>query len=261
MAYFLENMTMTDMARALERTKTVILPVGIIEQHGSHLPLSTDIYNATEPPKRAGDRLNAFVAPVVPYCFSGGELLGTLNINPQIFGLYVMEIAAEFLRMGFKNIIVFVGHECARDRAALRSIIQMLLRRNAHMKDITISLIVCFELSPTWLDQIKRRDLHAGDVETSLMLYWKPELVRETVEMDEPEIAENLRTQDWFYGSEKLGELEFQVPRVMERSEVKVGVMGYPERATRELGEIISSEMVENLIVYVDKLNRVTAAL
>ncbi|HOJ11060.1 MAG TPA: creatininase family protein [Clostridiales bacterium] len=42
-------------------------------------------------------------------------------------------------------------------------------------------------------------DFHAGAIETSLMMYWKPELVKNTIVMDEPEIARMMRTdQDWF---------------------------------------------------------------
>ena len=54
----------------------------------------------------AGERLNAVVAPTVNYCFSGGELMGTVNVSPQVFGLYMMDICCEFVRMGFKNIVI-----------------------------------------------------------------------------------------------------------------------------------------------------------
>ncbi|MBQ4039899.1 MAG: creatininase family protein, partial [Oscillospiraceae bacterium] len=101
---FMVNMTVKDMQQALEKTKTVIIPVGVVEQHGYHLPLSVDIHNAEQPLKRAGERLNAVVAPTVNYCFSGGELTGTVNVSPQVFGLYMMDICCEFVRMGFKNI-------------------------------------------------------------------------------------------------------------------------------------------------------------
>ena len=43
---FMVNMTVKDMQEALEKTKTVIIPVGVVEQHGYHLPLSVDIHNA-----------------------------------------------------------------------------------------------------------------------------------------------------------------------------------------------------------------------
>ena len=260
MAYFMENMTVKDMGEALTKTKTVIIPVGIIEQHGYHLPLSTDIYNATEVPQRAGDRLNAVVAPAVPYCYSGGELLGTVNISPQVFSLLMMDICSEFARMGFKNIVALLGHAGTDNRIALKNSLQMILKRNPHLNDITLSLVEVWDLSPTWLSYFKmepEHDFHAGEVETSLMMYWKPELVRDTIEMDEPEISMMMRTdQDWFEMIDKKVDHRFIIPKVTQRKEIKVGVMGFPRRATKELGEKICNEMVNGLVDYIELLNR-----
>ncbi|HHW49060.1 MAG TPA: creatininase family protein [Clostridiaceae bacterium] len=259
MAYIMENMTVKDMEEALKNTKTVIIPVGIVEQHGYHLPLSTDIYNATEVPKRVADRINAVIAPVVPYCYSGGELLGTVNVSPQVFSLLIMDICSEFARMGFKNIVIFLGHGGTDNKIALKSALQMLLRRNPHLKDITLSLVECWDLSPTWHDAMTKgaeRDFHAGWVETSLMMYWKPELVRDAIVMDEPEVARMMRTdQDWFETSEKNVDHEFVIPRTFQRKEIKIGVMGFPGKASRELGEKISKEMEDGLVEYINMLN------
>lgn len=262
MAYIMENMTVKEMEEALERTKTVIIPVGVVEQHGYHLPLSTDIYNATEVPKRAGEKLNAVIAPTVPYCYSGGELMGTVNISPQVFALLMMDICSEFARMGFRNMVVFLGHGGTDNRIALKSSLQMILKRNPHLRDITLSLVECWELSPTWsviFNTGPEHDFHAGDVETSLMMYWKSELVRDKIEMDDPETSRMMRTdQDWFEKTEKKVDHRFVIPRVTQREEIKVGVMGFPERATRELGEKISKEMEDGLVQYIKILNENT---
>lgn len=259
MAYFMENMTVKDMEETIVKTKTVIIPVGVVEQHGYHLPLSTDIYNATEVPKRAGDRLNAVVAPAVPYCYSGGELLGTVNISPQVFSLLIMDICSEFARMGFKNIVMLLGHGGTDNKQALKNSLQMILKRNPHLDDITLSLVEVFDLSPTWLSYFKmepEHDFHAGEVETSLMMYWRPELVRDTVEMDTPEISKMMRLDcDWFEKTDKKVDHRFIIPKAYQRKEIKVGVMGFPERATRELGEKVCSEMVEGLVEYINFLN------
>lgn len=263
MAYLMENMTVQEMEEALRKTKTVIIPVGVVEQHGYHLPLSTDIYNATEPVKRAGDRLAAVVAPAVPYCYSGGELLGTVNVSPQVFSLLIMDICSEFARMGFLNIVLFLGHGGTENRNALRSSLQMLQKRNPHLRDRTFSLVEAGMLSPTLMRLFRtepEHDFHAGQVETSLMMFWKPELVKPRIEMDEEPVARAMRTdQDWFEAAEKKVEHEYVIPRTFQRKEIKVGVMGFPERASRELGERISAEMVKGLVAYIDLLNKQTA--
>lgn len=259
MAYIMEYMTVKDMEEALKKTKTVILPVGVVEQHGYHLPLSTDIHNANEVARRAGDRLNAVVAPTVPYSYSGGELPGTINISTQVFSLLIMDICSELSRTGFHNIVVLLGHGGTDNKAALKSSLQMLLKRHPELRELTLSLIECWELSPTWLDCFRmepEHDFHAGMAETSLMLYWKPELVREKYVMDEPGIAAMMRSdQDWFEISERKVDHRFVIPRTYQRKEIKVGVMGFPERASKELGEKICNEMVGGLIEYVDFLN------
>ncbi|MBQ4515818.1 MAG: creatininase family protein [Clostridia bacterium] len=259
MAFYMEEMSVRDLERAMEKTSTVIIPVGVVEQHGYHLPLSTDMHNSVQLTRKAGDRLNAVVAPILPYCFSGGTLLGTVNVSPNTFGLMISEICSEFVRMGFKNIIVLLGHAGTDNKAALKNTLQMLLRRDEELaKKITLSLVECWDLSQTWLDgfaMLPEHDFHAGMIETSLMMYWKPELVQDEIVMDDEYTSKMMRTdQDWFEKREKPIDHPFIVEKVGQRDEIKVGVMGFPERATRELGEKVCNEMVEGLIEYVDML-------
>ncbi len=259
MAYFMNQMTVQDMENAIQKTKTVIIPTGVVEQHGYHLPLSTDILNATRPLELAGDKLNAVVAPSVNYCFSGGELMGTVNVSPNTFGLYISEICSEFIRMGFENIIVFLGHAGTDNLNALKNSLQMLLRRSPDMYEkATISLMEAWKLSPTWLGGFglePEHDFHAGMMETGLMMYWNPELVRDEIVMDDDYISRMMRTdQDWFEKREKRIDSPFMVEKVSQREEIKIGVMGLPHEATRELGETICNEIIANLVDYVNLL-------
>ena len=259
MAFYMEKMTVKDMHKAMEQTKTVIIPTGVVEQHGYHLPLSTDILNAVKPTVIAGDKLNAVVAPSVNYCFSGGELLGTVNVSPNTFGLYISEIVSEFVRMGFENIIVLLGHAGTDNINALRNSLQMLLRRNKDIAEkISLSLVEAWKLSPTWLSGFAlepEHDFHAGMMETALMMYWAPELVGEEIVQDEEYYAKMMRTdQDWFEKRTKPVDSPFVIETVGQREEIKVGVMGLPERATRELGEKICCEIIDGLCEFVNKL-------
>lgn len=259
MAYFMDEMTVKDMLDVTSKTTTVILPVGVVEQHGYHLPLSTDYHNANELPRRAGERLNAVVAPTVPYCYSGGDLRGTINVSPQVFSLLIMDICLELVRSDFKDIIILLGHGGTDNRIALNSCLQMIMKRMPENSDVTFSLVEVFNLSQSWKECFKmepEHDFHAGLAETSLMMYWKPELVREKIEMDEPNISKLMRSdQDWFELSEKPFEHDFVIPRKYQRKEIKVGVMGFPEKANAKIGEKICNEMVDGLVEYVNILN------
>lgn len=259
MAFYMEKMTVKDMRNAMQQTKTVIIPTGVVEQHGYHLPLSTDIHNAVMPTVLAGDRLNAVVAPSVNYCFSGGELPGTVNVSPNTFGLYISEIVSEFVRMGFENIIVLLGHAGTDNINALRNSLQILLRRNKDMaKKICLSLVEVWNLSPTWQSGFTlepEHDFHAGLMETSLMMYWAPELVGEEIVQDEEYYAKMMRTdQDWFEKRTKPVDSPFVIETVGQRDEIKVGVMGLPEKATKEFGEKICNEIIDGLCEFVNKL-------
>ncbi len=259
MAFYMEKMTVRDLHEAMKKTKTVIIPTGVVEQHGFHLPLSTDILNAVKPLEIAGSRLNAVVAPSVNYCFSGGELLGTVNVSPNTFGLYISEIVSEFVRMGFENIIVFLGHAGTDNKNALQNSMQMLLRRNKDMAEkITISLVEAWNLSPTWLSGFTmepEHDFHAGMMETGLMMFWAPELVRDEIVMDNEYYSKMMRTDpDWFEKRIKPIDSPFVVETVGQRDEIEVGVMGMPHLATVEIGEKICNEIVDGIVEYVDML-------
>lgn len=259
MAFYMEKMSVRDMQLAMEKTKTVIIPTGVVEQHGFHLPLSTDILNVKMPVELAADRLNAVVAPTVNYCFSGGTLLGTVNVSPNTFGLYISEICSEFVSMGFENIIVFLGHAGTDNINALKNSLQMLLRRNPDIaKKITLSLVPAWDLSPTWMsgfDMEPEHDFHAGMMETALMMHWAPELVGDEIVMDDEYTSRMMRSdQDWFEKRTKPVDHPFVVETVGQRDEISVGVMGFPEKATKELGEKICTEIIDNLVEYVDML-------
>ena len=82
MNYIMNYITVKEVKAALEKTKTAVLPVGVVEQHGYHLPLGTDTIRASEFTVRAAPKMNAEVLPAISYCYSGGELPGTINVSP-----------------------------------------------------------------------------------------------------------------------------------------------------------------------------------
>jgi len=99
-------------------------------------------------------------------------------------------------------------------------------------------------------------DFHSGAVETSLMLYWAPEEVRtDRIVQDEPEIAASLREhQDNYQRVERPVDDPHVAARVTQREEIEVGVMGYPEQATAEMGRQICEEAVSGVVDLVRKI-------
>lgn len=141
MAYYLQDISVKELREILmSKTRTVIVPVGVVEQHGYHLPLGVDIYNTQMLLELGKDQIDAVIAPTVPYCFSGGELTGTLNVSPQVFSLFLSDITVELAKTGFQNIVVLLGHAGTDNAMALKNCLQMILRRNKEL-DITLSYV------------------------------------------------------------------------------------------------------------------------
>ncbi len=250
------QMTVKEVRNGLKDMKTVVVPIGVVEQHGYHLPLSVDIHNSVEIANMASAISGCFVAPSLNYCFSGGTLPGTINLSPQVFSMVLMDIYRSLVMQGFKNIIVLLGHGGTENVQAARDSAENFQRLSPDMGDITVSLVPFWELSPTYMQCFTEGDFHAGKYETSLMLYWKPELVRmDEMELDTPELVERMRTdQDAFLSSQKLVDNKFVIPKLRQTPDMVVGVMGNPKGANPELGQKIAEEASRGLALFVEEL-------
>ena len=258
-ARIMEFMTVDEVRDGLLETRTVLVPMGVIEQHGYHLPLNTDVCNCYEISKRVSAETGCFAAPPINYSFSGGELPGTFNIHPATLALYLNDILKSLVVMGFKNIFVALGHAGTENRVATESAVDMFMRLNPEVKD------VCFGGAPImWFSQkyrqmaIADKDFHAGWSETSRIMYWFPELVRQDkMVTDSEELMERFRQdQDAYLVKTKLFEHEFIFPYIKQHPDIKVGVMGNPAKASREIGEAITREVVGNLSEFIRKLDQ-----
>jgi creatinine amidohydrolase len=229
--------------------RTIILPYGVVEQHGYHLPLDTDIRNATVIGTKLAEALHCLVAPTLNYCFSGGMLPGTINVRPNTFSNLVCEIVESLAAQGFENVLVLPGHGGSESLRNLEESLRVLKWVNPLMRDRLVMLVRMWELSPTWLHQIEGRDYHAGTVETSLLMSWTPAAVRPNPVLDAPEVAEGLRRDpDSYQVFERFTDLPQEIPTTRQDARIAVGVMGYPERACAELGAKITDEILEHAV-------------
>lgn len=256
-SYLWEFMSVKEIRKALKKTKTVILPVGVIEQHGYHLPLNTDVYNAYELARLVSEKTGCLVAPPLTYAFSGGTLPGTININPQVVSLIIIEACRSFASQGLKNIIILLGHGGSENQKAAEEAVDMFLRQNSKLK-VNIALLPFVELSPTIKKCFKDKDYHAGYMETSLMLYWHPELVRkDEIATDKKPILNMLRKDpDSYQVKKKTISNKHVYPKITQHPGIKVGVMGDPYKASIEFGKKIVKECVSNITGLIRDMER-----
>lgn len=252
----MEVMTVEDMRAALEATETVLVPLGVTEQHGYHLPLSVDVHNARQSAMRVSAETGAVVAPPLWYSYSGGELPGTINVAPQVMALMVQEIVTGLTVQGFRNIVLMLGHAGSENTAAIRDLVTLTQARLAHVKDLVIALAPVWEFSETWMQGFADHDYHAGYIETSLMMYWAPELVRvDRIQQDDDALAAHMREDpDNYQHVEKPVDDPHVVPRIRQRADIRVGVMGYPEKASAEVGRKVCDEIVAGVSAMIRKI-------
>jgi creatinine amidohydrolase len=255
----MELMTVKMVRAYLAEKKSVILPVGGIEQHGYHLPLRTDAIIAERLAWRAGERLGVLVAPSVLTTFSGGGLPGTINVTPSVMSLVVNDILVSLAGQGFRNIYLFLGHGGSENLRALNDGLRILLRSNTTFEHVLVAVLPVWRLGRKetgWRRALKERDWHAGWLETSMMLDLAPEFVRlNELELDSPELLRLQREHpDNYQRAEKIVDDPLVVPRLSQRPDIKVGVMGAPEQASRELGHEVNEDIVDDMCARISAL-------
>ncbi len=94
-----------------EPVATVLVPVGTLEAHGI-TSLGTDNEIATRLAEALAERLNAFVAPAIPYGVTAGlgALAGGTHVKAAVFGEYVAAVLTTLTHQGFRNVVVVNGH-------------------------------------------------------------------------------------------------------------------------------------------------------
>jgi creatinine amidohydrolase len=235
-----EELTSEEFAKAVKLSEGVcIIPIGVIEKHGQHLPLGTDVFTSREISLRAASKEYALV---FPFYFTGQineakHQPGTIAYSPEMLFKFLQESCDEISRNGIKKIIIMNGH--GGNNSFLQYFCQSQLA--AH-RDYAL-FIYSPEVDPDTQKKISalRKSTtggHADEVESSVMMYIKPELVK--IERADSETGADLNrlglknayTGIWWYGkypnhyagdakgaSAEIGELSVN-QKVLQLSEV-----------------------------------------
>lgn len=175
----MEELRSPQFAKAVELSGGVcIIPLGIIEKHGPHLPLGTDLFEAREAAFTAARREYAVVYPpyFVGQIFEAKHQPGTIAYSNELMWQMLEETCNELSRNGLKKIILANGH--GGSTSFLQYFCQSQL---ASRKDYIVVLFQGGD-DPVFDPQIKplkkaSLDGHAGEEETSMMYFIRPDLV------------------------------------------------------------------------------------
>ena len=96
----------------LDRKLPVIIPVGLVETHGPHLPVSVDVDSSEYFARSTAERTGAILAPGIRYGFADEmrEYTGTLGLSAETFMAVITDLGKMFCAQGFKKLIFLTGH-------------------------------------------------------------------------------------------------------------------------------------------------------
>jgi creatinine amidohydrolase len=232
---FLEDLSWTQVELALTRGMTgIVVPLGAVEQHGPHLPLSADADRAIALAMRVARRLgDSLVAPALRVGCSELHMgyAGTVSLRPETLEAVCIDYVRSLARHGFRDILFLSGHG-----GNFRPLQQMLPRLRAAAREIDAECRVDAYTDLVELISVARWVVeeetglgarvggHGDIAESSEMLYLRPEFVQ-------PELAEE--------GT--VGEFDaVELERIMARgfrAVTRNGVLGDARGLNAELGE------------------------
>jgi creatinine amidohydrolase len=205
-----------------------LLPVGATEQHGSHLPASTDTEIAEALCLHASSRTGVPVLPTLWATSSQAHTTawpGTLSLTPRLLVDVVVELSRWVWASGFRKLLILNAH--VGNVAPLRVALDEIRTRG----DLRVGLLNWYELTPEIAAEVTKDadDWHAHAAETALMLHLRPDLVDTAQVRDDPD-----RTSDLVF-SYTVAETSVE------------GLTGEPSRATPEQGAALFDAVVTAL--------------
>ncbi len=257
-ALILQEMSWFDVQEYLKTNDMIIIPLGSTEQHGPHLPLGTDYYEAFGMCKMISERTGVVLAPVllVGYSEYHSGFPGTLSLKPETMEQVLFESADMMMKYGFRRFMFFNYH------GGNNIVQQKVIHRINHTTE-AIALAIGIGGSIQKSEGGEFFDWHAGKSETSNMLYLKPGLVK-MERAEKPEIRFTPKMQELQELAKKNPDLEnlwsslFGVPietkkggASHELSNNGVWSFSNPKSATKELGQEKVDKMVETAVKFI----------
>jgi creatinine amidohydrolase len=176
----------------------LVLPLGSVEQHGPHLPLTVDIEIPVRIAATVVEKIKGFVAPAIfygarsmPQSGGGPEISGTIRVRGSVLTDYLKDVISGYVSMGFRSIVILNGHY-ENENFLFESL--ELCREEGKLHGARIVALSWWSLVPqALLDKLFGDRFtgwhaeHASACETSLMLYLREDLVgRERVDNATP---------------------------------------------------------------------------
>jgi creatinine amidohydrolase len=239
--FWFEELTMKEAERVAEEGKVIIIPCGSVEEHGSHLPLCTDSLQAEHVALSVARKADCLVAPPLRYgvCNSTSNFPGTITITFDSLRGIMIDILEDFVRQGFKRLLIITGHAGRSHMIALKIAAKTVVINHKN-EDYGPRIMVCsdydfaFDLRGKDFDE---KDSHAGTIETSRVMLIRPDLIKGKGKRNYPRLP------------------RFEIVPNPERY-FPSGVIGDPTVASAEKGKRINDYVIDQIVKLVEELKR-----
>ncbi len=269
--------------RSLDKQKTVVLlPGGVLEQHGPHLPSFTDGYSNAWMTERLAEAIvrrpgwAALVFPIMPLGHAGANEIGARPVYPGTYSIrrstlraIYMDLATELGEQGFRSIFVMNAHgapyhnlvidqagDFFRDTYGGRMV-------NLHgleptPEQATKLKLPASDFNPTEAERIENgiMDVHAGLDETSRLMFLRPDLVNPVFRSLQPFAANSLpelfrtaQASNWqgYIGSPRLATAAYGAQLEQHRAMFNIALVnaildGYDERELPRYGTFMTGD-------------------
>ncbi len=170
----LMDLTSPEVAGAVGRSKTAVLPFGSVEQHGPHLPNGTDTYAAELVARHAAQSLDALYVPFGPYGVTpihAGHP-GTISLRRSTFEALLTDICDELVAMGIRRLLFVNWHE--GNIASMDAVATDV--QNGHPGVFVVTAHACYTAQRIYAASGGELT-HGGGIETLAMMAHDPALV------------------------------------------------------------------------------------
>jgi creatinine amidohydrolase len=233
--HLLPTSTTTDEQR--RNAEIAVLPIGSFEQHGNYLPLITDTAIAVTICRELAAAYSIFELPPITISCSHEHSAwpGTVSLSAQTLISIVSDISNSVHQSGISALVLVNGHG---GNYLLGNIVQEANSQGSRMALFPSNDAWKDARSAAQLESTMHEDMHAGEIETSILLYAHPELVREGYE-----------TADWVADDRR--HLLVKGMTAYTRS----GVIGRPSLSSADKGKAVLDSLVRSFGDVLSALN------
>ena len=252
MSFYFEDQRSPEIGEFAKRNALIIIPVGMIEQHGPHLPVSTDNIIANGIARMIGeniaDRIPMLVLPCVFTGYHGSNLMewpGSARVMPETLYHFVYDICESLCQGGFKKIMFINAH------GQNPAILELVCRRIADNYGVNPILTYAMGMIGKEGASIRTSSQggaggHACEVETSLVLALAPELVNMSLAPDSTcQYRTEFHSGDIFPEKSPTAKVYWSS---FDLQKTKTGVLGNAQAGSAEKGKKFLECMLQNYI-------------